>query len=528
MIDIGTLLNQRFRLEKELGRGGMGSVYSATDELLERKVAIKLLKEQSGEDVGKKLRLEAQIAARLLHDHVVRIYDFGQAETTYFLVMEEVNGTSYAKRRRHLALPERLRILAKVGEALDYAHHQGVVHRDVKPANVLVTTTDTPKLSDFGLSTMVEKGDLTGTVRGTPHYMSPEQTRGGRLDHRTDLYSLGVMLYESSTGTLPFSGSSISIMSQHFSVEPDKPRTRNRLVSPELEALIVSLMAKRPEGRPGSGSMVAEALSAEIERIRQREQAGADTTTTVGTAAGKTTATFGATRSVSTEQSSAAVSAAANGATTEKASVVPPPAQPSKSDHTAVTPSVSAPTSLRPSAVLPIASVSSTGGVTAMIRSPLARRMLEVVLAEPILLSAEERYLHGHYLAYLLSGSRRRGLFLRRPLEPRNADRGRLLLGLTYAILAGGGEDAVREAASLLDQRIEVRSILSPIVVAKYLTCRESPARRKLFRQTRKALAQAEHSRPEAHAGLQGHAQPRVDAAETGGLEPAGTAARRR
>ncbi len=109
MIDIGTTLNQRFLLEKELGRGGMGAVYSATDQLLQRKVAIKVLKEQSGEEVGKKLRLEAQIAARLLHDNVVRIYDFGQAEATYFLVMEEVNGTSYSKRWRHLSLAERLR-----------------------------------------------------------------------------------------------------------------------------------------------------------------------------------------------------------------------------------------------------------------------------------------------------------------------------------------------------------------------------------------------------------------------------------
>ena len=155
-------------------------------------------------------------------------------------------------------------------------------------------------------------------------------------------------------------------------------------------------------------------------------------------------------------------------------------------------------------------SVSSTGGLTALIRSPLVRRMLEVVLGEPILLSAEERYLHGHYLAYLLSGSRRRGLFLRRPLEPRNADRGRLLLGLTYAILAGGGEEAVGEAAMLLDQRIEVRSILSPIVVAKYLACRESPARRKLFRQTRKALGLASTHAQKTHARLQGYAQSRA------------------
>ena len=225
VIEIGTMLNQRFLLEKELGRGGMGAVYSATDELLQRKVAIKLLKEQSGDDVRKKLRLEAQIAARLLHDYVVRIYDFGQTDATYFLVMEEVTGTSYSKRWRHLPLIQRLEILAQVADALDYAHHQGVIHRDIKPANVLLTTTDIPKLSDFGLSMMVEQGDQSGIIRGTPHYMSPEQTRGNQLDHRTDLYSLGVMLYESSTGSVPFTGSSISIMSQHFGAIPERPRS---------------------------------------------------------------------------------------------------------------------------------------------------------------------------------------------------------------------------------------------------------------------------------------------------------------
>ena len=117
--------------------------------------------------------------------------------------------------------------------------------------------------------------------------------------------------------------------------------------------------------------------------------------------------------------------------------------------------------------------------------------MLELVLAEPVLLSAEERYLHGHYLAYLLSGSRRRGLFLRRPMEPRNADRARLLLGLTYAILADAADEAIRDSAALLDQQIEVRPMLSPIIVAKYLACRDSPDKRKVFRQTRKAIGQA-------------------------------------
>jgi serine/threonine-protein kinase len=144
-----------------------------------------------------------------------------------------------------------------------------------------------------------------------------------------------------------------------------------------------------------------------------------------------------------------------------------------------------------PRPAIAVASVAGTGGVTALIRSPLTRRMIEVVLAEPIMLSAEERYLYGHYLAYLLSGSRRRGLFLRRPLDPRNAERARLLLGLTYAILAGATDEAINDAAALLEQRIEVRPALSPVVVAKYLSCRNNPARRKIFRQTRRAIAGA-------------------------------------
>ncbi len=129
--------------------------------------------------------------------------------------------------------------------------------------------------------------------------------------------------------------------------------------------------------------------------------------------------------------------------------------------------------------------------MTALVSAPLARKMLEVVLAEPILITPDERYLHGHYLAYLLSGSRRRGVLLRRPMEPRNADRGRVLLALTYALLASPGEDAIRDAATLLDQKIEIRPALSPAVVARYLACRDTVAKRKLLRQARKAIGDA-------------------------------------
>jgi hypothetical protein len=488
VIEIGITLNQRFLLEKELGRGGMGAVYSATDQVLQRKVAIKVLKEQSGEEVGKRLRLEAQIAARLLHDNVVRIYDFGQAESAYFLVMEQVDGTSYSKRWRHVPLTQRLRILAQIAEALDYAHHQGVVHRDIKPANVLVTSSNVPKLSDFGLSMVGEQADQSTIVRGTPHYMSPEQTRGSRLDYRTDLYSLGVMIYESSTGTLPFTGTSLSIMTQHSSARPDPPRVRNSAVSEELESLILALLTKRPEERPGSGSVVAQALSEEIERIQERDQGA--TMATAGHPSQISTASL--TAPLQTEPARSSTAAASRPVS---AAVPPPPstvAQPAAVAGTAGDTAASTRALSRSGSVVPVlrASVASTGGVTAMIRSPLARRMFEVVLAEPIVLSPDERYLHGHYLAYLLAGSRRRGLFMRRPMEPRNADRGRLLLAQSYALLAGATDEAIADAAALLDQRIEVRAALSPIVVAKYLDLRGTAAKRKLFRQTRNAIAE--------------------------------------
>jgi eukaryotic-like serine/threonine-protein kinase len=498
VIGIGTTLNQRFLLEKELGRGGMGAVYSANDQLLERKVAIKVLKEQSGDEVGKKLRLEAQIAARLLHENVVRIYDFGQADAAYFLVMEEVNGSSYSKRWRHLALAERLNVLALVADALDYAHHQGVVHRDVKPANVLLTATDAPKLSDFGLSVSIfsDQGEQSGVIRGTPHYMSPEQTRGGRLDFRTDLYSLGVMIYESATGGVPFTGPSVAIMSQHYSAPPDRPRSRNPLVSNELEALILSLLAKRPTDRPASGDVVAQALREEVQRTKEAAGAAPSGPVTIA-------ATVGLTAPSVTAAMPPSNAPAANG------SAPPAPALPTvertlaghgsesiKTDVAPPVPSLATNPSARSTPVKAAgathrsggATVAGTGGMLALVRSPLVRRMLELVLAEPILITPEERYLHGHYLAYLLSGSRRRGLFLRRPLEPRNADRARLILGVTYAIMADATDEAVGEAATLLDEHIEVRTFLSPIVMAKYLSCRESPARRKLFRQTRKAI----------------------------------------
>ena len=419
----------------------------------------------------------------------------------------------------------RLGVLALVADALDYAHHQGVVHRDVKPANVLMTSTDVPKLSDFGLSMIAfsEEAERSGVIRGTPHYMSPEQTRGGRLDYRTDLYSLGVMIYESATGGVPFTGPSVSIMSQHYSVVPDRPRSRNAFISTELETLILSLLAKRPVDRPASGSVVSQALRQEADRAREKSgPAPAGSVSVSGTGGLSATAL--------TEPLPGPASQVANGfasapptLATGGASAAGRAAEPANTELSPPVPSISTarPTqaSAAPAAgvrkVAPVATVAGTGGMLALVRSPLVRKMLEQVLAEPILLTAEERYLHGHYLAYLLSGSRRRGLFLRRPLEPRNADRARLLLAVTYAIFADSNDEAIGEAAALLDQRIEVRTFLSPIVVAKYLTCRESPARRKVFRHTRKAIGDQSRVRSKEDARHAGRPQSRIDASKT-------------
>src|SRR5262249_2723205 len=151
---------------------------------------------------------------------------------------EEVDGPSFQSRLRKVPLAERVRIVSQVADALDYAHHQGVIHRDVKPANILLTSADQAKLSDFGLSLMAGASEERGLTKGTPLYMSPEQARARKLDHRSDLYALGVILYECATGTPPFhQGPLLSVMAQHINNPPEPPRKQNPEVAGPLEDL---------------------------------------------------------------------------------------------------------------------------------------------------------------------------------------------------------------------------------------------------------------------------------------------------
>ena len=452
---IGTTFNGRFLLEKELGRGGMGAVYQATDQLLGRSVAIKVLKDQTGDEVGKKLRLEAQILARLLHDNVVRLYDFGESDGLYYFVMEEVDGSSFLKRWRQVHLTERLKILIQVAEALDYAHRQGVIHRDVKPANVLMTAGDQAKLSDFGLSVMAEQTQDTGIIRGTPHYMSPEQAKGKRLDHRADLYALGIMLYECTTGSTPFQGPSLAVIAHHANTMPESPKLRNPEVNKDLDTLIMRLLAKEAVERPSTGREVAQELKDFL-----------------------ATNPFDLT---------------SHTVTLDPSIVVMP--QPNRSrEEIGLHQGAVTGATLKVPVEVALASESKIGVVEtsaeALSRS-LPRRLIETVVADPLQLTADERYLTGHYLAYLLGGSRRKGILQRRPLDPLNADRARLVLAMTWLMAADGSSQSLDAAVDLLELKPDVRPLLSPVVVVKYLTSRDTVPKRKKFRQLRKNLQAA-------------------------------------
>jgi serine/threonine-protein kinase len=486
VIGVGATLNERFTLDTELGQGGMGTVFRATDQLLGRNVAIKFLNDPRTAEEVKQIRLEAQILARLVHDKIVRLYDFGESEGNFFLVMEEVNGPSFSHRWRDLVLGDRLRICAEVAEALDYAHLQGVIHRDVKPGNVLLTPGDQAKLSDFGLSLVTgDRGDQSETIRGTPRYMSPEQAQGKSLDHRTDLYSVGVMLYECATGDVPFVGHVMSVMDQHIYDAPMAPRYKNPEVWSTLESLILSLLEKNPNNRPASGNLVALSLMEEAERARRLERINpgvrrSDPRSPVDLPQSRTVTVGGPNAQCTPANGTGRVDSATRAPSATEA---PPSAVPRHPD---------APGPLASFAGDPVES-SGTRGTTGLgsYGHPVAREMLTTMLATPIVISPEERYLCGHYLAHLLGGSRRRGIFLRRPLDARNADRARLLLAMTWLSCVEPTDEAIDRASALLEERPDVRSALCPIVVIKYLASRDTVGKRKRFRQIRKRLQDA-------------------------------------
>ena len=258
----------RYRIEAEISRGGMGVVYRGRQLSLNRSVAIKALPPQFAvdEEFVHRFRQEAESIAGLAHENIVHVYDIEEAYGTWFIMMEYVEGVDLrtALRSRPPGPDEIRRIGIAVARALHAAHQRGIVHRDVKGHNVMITADGSVKLMDFGLARVAGSGvkTQTGTVMGTPEYMAPEQAQSGEISPRTDLYSLGVVLFELATGRVPFAeGDAFAIALKHITQEPPLPRSLNPDIPPWLEEIIIKSMAKKPEDRYQSAAELERALS---------------------------------------------------------------------------------------------------------------------------------------------------------------------------------------------------------------------------------------------------------------------------
>ena len=273
MSNVGRVFANRYELRTEVGHGGMADVYLARDRLLNRRVAVKVLSPTFAADPAfvERFRREAQAAASLNHPNIVAVYDWGQEDDTSFIVMEYVNGQTLRDVvNRYGTLPpmEAARIGADIADALEFAHRNGVVHRDVKPGNVLITPEGGVKVTDFGIARAESSDTLTktGAVLGTATYFSPEQAQGLALDGRSDVYSLGVVLYEMLTGVAPFTADSpVSVAYKHVREEPVPPSRVNADIPGALDRIVLTAMAKDVALRYAS----AAALRAELMRFER-------------------------------------------------------------------------------------------------------------------------------------------------------------------------------------------------------------------------------------------------------------------
>ncbi len=268
------ILGGRYRVEQELGRGGMAKVFRGQDTVLGRTVAIKILAPQFADDPNfvTRFRREAQAAARISNQHIVSVFDTGSDDGVHYIVMEYVEGKTLAEflTGGGRIMPDRAIDIAMDGcRALQAAHAQGVIHRDIKPGNIMLTPRGEVKVSDFGIARMSTSAETiaeTAAVLGTASYLSPEQAQGQAVDGRSDIYSLGCVLYEMVTGRPPFLGESpVAVASKHVLEQPTPPSKLNRDVTPDLDAVILRAMAKNPANRYQS----AEEFRADLERVKR-------------------------------------------------------------------------------------------------------------------------------------------------------------------------------------------------------------------------------------------------------------------
>ena len=272
-LSTGSTFAGRYQIIEERGKGGMGKVYKALDKEINAKVALKLIKPEISADhkTIERFRNELKIARDITHKNVCRMYDLNKEEGTYFITMEYVSGEdlkSFIKRSRQLALGTALTRAKQVCEGLSEAHKSGVVHRDLKPSNIMIDKEGNVRIMDFGIARSLKEKGITGegVMIGTPEYMSPEQVEGKEPDQRSDIYALGIILYEMVTGQVPFEGDTpFSLGMKHKSEIPKNPKELNTQIPDDLNQVIMRCLEKEKTKRYGN----ADELRAELEKVEK-------------------------------------------------------------------------------------------------------------------------------------------------------------------------------------------------------------------------------------------------------------------
>lgn len=268
-MDHSTLLNDRYRIQEPLGSGGMALVYKAIDEMLERTVAVKILRENYArdEDFRERFKQEAKAAANLSHPNIVTVYDFGLDEDQVFIVIEYINGTdlkSLIREKNRFSTEDTVGLVTQACAGVGYAHRAGLVHCDIKPHNMLVSTDFRLKVTDFGIAralATIHPDEKSEVVWGSPHYFSPEQAAGSAPSPASDVYSLGVILYEMLTGKLPFEASEATELARmHREEIPLPPRRINPDIPESLEEITLKVLSKEPAARYRTADQLGRVL----------------------------------------------------------------------------------------------------------------------------------------------------------------------------------------------------------------------------------------------------------------------------
>lgn len=278
---IGKRINDRYHILEDIGGGGMANVYKAKDHILDRVVAVKVLQPQYSRDEQfiKRFRREAQAATSLAHENVVSIYDVGEEDDVYYIVMEYVEGPTLKEliqKEGAVTLDRTIHIMSQVMSAISHAHANHIVHRDIKPHNILISKDDVVKVTDFGIARAMSSATITHTnsVMGSVHYLSPEQARGGTVNFKSDIYSLGIVLYEMVTGRVPFSGdTAVSIAIKHLQNAVPSPKSLQPSLPQSIENIIMKATAKEPHHRYESVQEMEDDLETSLDPARVNEPA---------------------------------------------------------------------------------------------------------------------------------------------------------------------------------------------------------------------------------------------------------------